>query len=601
MPAYYEPQSCFPRISWSRTVYPQMFLSIEFWLCIAAHGALVTCLLLEYIPFPEDDRGFVPLELVGILLGLLGLSSAMLLRDCQRWHESLTRACAHVSEESLMSVQEIQALLGRIDLALPYRFASAKYILAALYVFFFTMTNGAISARGWGELKAKGLLNDKEVEFLESQYSGDRMAILHVWASWAAQEACELASAREKIGSEMLASGLARISTTLRNIAEAARAACSAAVSPVPYQQFQLHDFLVLVAMLALGAVAAVPAAKLCYAASGVYLLVLVGTFGLRHLAASFSDPLRSSSGRMRGTFPVAHVVNTTADAIAQLLLASTTAAFDPRSSWREVNHAMFSLSQIERRTPQAAFSGGGANPCRWREAKKSTKDDFPAPPLLDAGCCHFDMESLPATRSHLGHRAAPQILKRSGSDSNAALLFSNLQKFQNLMALDAGMTDYAGKPVEFGKAHSVCTSTGSPSGASKSVSSSNRLALAGSWHIPIDSDSAQQELEDFKEKLGAVPSEASLANSFAAMCCAGGVGASRTTASSAHPGHNMSLPARGSPNRLNQATPVVTSASPCSMSNESQEVFDLARLGPSASRSQVPEGGVLANQPRVA
>lgn len=570
-------------------MYPQIFLSIEFWLCVAAHGALVTCLLLEYIPFPEDDIGFVPLELVGILLGLLGLSSAILLRDCRRWHETLSRACAHVSEESLMAVQEIQALLGRIDLALPYRFASAKYILAALYVFFFTVTNGAISARGWGELKAKGVLNDKEVEFLESQYSGDRMAILHVWASWAAQEASELASAREKIGSEMLASGLAGISKTLRGIAEAAREACAAAVSPVPYQQFQLHDFLVLVAMLALAAVAAVPAAKMCYAASGVYLLVLMGTFGLRHLAASFSDPLRSSSGRMRGTFPVAHVVNTTADAIAQLLLASTTAAFDPRPAWREVNHAMFSLSQIERRTPQAAFSGGGANPCRWREAKKTTKDDFPAPPLLDAGCCHFDMESLPATRSKSSHRAAPQIFKRSNSDSNAGLLFANLKSFESLKTIDASMSVYKGKPVDLGKAHSVCTSIGSPSAAANSVSSSNRLALAGSWRIPMDSDSAKLELEGLHETMGAVPAENSLANSFAAgMCCSAGVGASRPSASSVHLGQGY-----GSSN--------FASATPCSMSNESHDAFDFAGLGPCASRIQVPEGGVVVGHPRVA
>lgn len=534
MPTFYDPQAVWGHFQWSRSVFPKVALSLEFWICLGAHAALVVLLRIEHIHLPESGE-FVPLELIAPLLALVGITTVLLLRDCQRWHDALLDASVHVGHETRGFVQELQSLFGRIDEALPFRFAAAKYSLAAVYVFFFAMTNGTVTNRGWGELRAKGLLDDHEVYFLEGEYTGDRVALLHIWASWAASEAAELPSTKSQLGAEALASGLSRLSEALRRVSTACKQASSTASIPVSYQLFQLHDTLLVVTMLFLAALAAPASASGVYAASGAYFAVLVALFGLRHSAAAMTDPLRCSSGRFRGDLPVASVVNATADAIVQLLLGATPTAFDPRPAWRDVSHTLLSLSQIERRTPAAAFAGGGANPCRWREVKAPLLGVLSPPPLLDVGCCHLDADSLPAPRHCCGllsaHRATPQlqrvVLGKDGTTTSQ--LLSDLQKTIPEVTLALGKQ----KPATFeekskwSQVQSSCISTASPASEGTSSPSNGRvpLDLTVAWTTEDGPDTVEWNNEEHSAVMPEEHKKQIIAVSLSQLCCGDGIG----------------------------------------------------------------------------
>jgi len=132
-------------------------------------------------------------------------------------------------------------------------------------------------------------------------------------------------------------------------------------------------------------------------------------------------EPFRHPSG-----FPLAATINATADAIVQLLIASTPAAFDPsaKEKWWDLGQAIFSQGQIERRTPESAFGGLRANPCHWQEVKPPIMGDQAPPPLLDVGCCHLDTDALPHSAYRDGRTSyASQLTVRLRQDGVGLLL----------------------------------------------------------------------------------------------------------------------------------------------------------------------------------
>mmetsp|Transcript_116844 Transcript_116844/g.337622 ORF Transcript_116844/g.337622 Transcript_116844/m.337622 type:complete len:613 (-) Transcript_116844:180-2018(-) len=525
MTIYYDPLVCFPRVQWSKTIYPRVLRNFEFWLCILAHGGMVSALRLGYW-HPDAGAGegehaaIVPIELAAPLLGLWGISAAQLLNDRKRWNEAFFAACARVGEHTRRFTQELQASFGLVEEVVALRFAAGKYALAAVYVFFFSLTSGSVTARGWSELRAKGVLDDSEVAFLENQYTGDRLALLHVWAMWAVQEAASSPAARAKFGPEATAAAGTRLAEALRASAEAAREAGGCAAVPVPYYQFQLHDTLTFVSLLVLAALAAPYSADGIYGASVVYLAVLVAGIAIREAAAALTDPFRKVSGQ---SFPVAATVNTTADVVAQLLIGAAPAAFNPCPMWQDAQHTILSQNQIERRTPAAAFGTEGANPWHWEPVKPPQQGDQAPPPLLDSGCCHLDVDSLPriAAAARKGAHSF-QVARRPRQEALGALLTrvqlaaeaKGLHGFGK--AYKAPSTTTGGEPSESG--------SGSGSDLGASHRHAEQIAKAGARVWPTDDEACESSAP-------AMPREQTLSTSIAGRCYAGAVGASKARA----------------------------------------------------------------------
>lgn len=405
MAVYYEVRAPLWRRIFSFTsVHSRVFKSIEFWLCLLLHGALAASQHLGSIQLAEQTS--IPLQLAAPLLALALLASAAHAATCKRRYE-----------ETLSFIQELQATLGQVNEVLALRFVAAKYALASCYVFFFTITGGAVATRGWNEIRAKGLLDDDELRFLERQYHGDRMALLHVWAMWAAGEACADPSARDALGEEVLAAGLARMSSALRISQVFARGVAAKIAMPLPYVHVQLCDTLVMLALLLWAALSAMPAVS-SFGASVAYTALLYALLGFREIAAILSDPL----GPNAYAFPVASTVNAAADVAAQLIVASTPPAFNPNACWREKNKMLFTQAQVERRTPKEAFARKGGSPCAWPPVKAPLDGDHVPPPLTAVGCCHLDTEALPQLRSlRAGHGF--QVARRPTQEALGALL----------------------------------------------------------------------------------------------------------------------------------------------------------------------------------
>jgi len=418
MTIYYDPQAVLPWMVRSTTLYPKILLSFEFWICFCAHGAVVALLHLGYIEPPDAQ---VPLELVGALFAVAMLSSYMLVRDSQARHEEVVQACARIGEETRLFVRELQSSFGRVEEAVPLRFVASKYALAAVYIFFFTITSGSVTARGWSELRAKGLLDDREVQFLEGEYSGDRMALLHVWAMWAVQEAASIPGACAKTCPEAARHSIAALSSTLRRATAAAHRVTGHVAMPSSYQLCQLHESLILLCMLVIGVATAPVSAGTHYVSTVAFLVTLVAALGIRQAAASLSNPLGKDNAH---GFPVAAMVNSTSDAITQLLIGSTPSVFNPSLTWWDTTRSVLSQGQIERRMPATAVAQGGANPCLWPSSKAdfvASSDEVP-PPLTDIGCCHLDTDALP----HAGARsrsATYKVARRPRQDKTEALL----------------------------------------------------------------------------------------------------------------------------------------------------------------------------------
>lgn len=424
MVVYYAPQAGRLRPRWSKTVFPRVLKTPDLWLCITAHGALVALVRLGYLDVHEDHQ-IVPFEVVGPLVLLTVLGLLKLVGDCWRRHEDMVRACAKVGEETLTFVQDLQATFGRVDEALFLRFVAAKYALASVYVFFFAITNGAVPGRCWAELRAKGLLDDREVQFLEGHYKGDRMALVHVWAMWAVNEAAALPSARAQLGSEALAGGISRLHSGLQGVSVSAREVAARVAVPVPYHYFQLNDLLVLVTMLLMAAVAAPLAPTTFYAATVAYIFLLVAVLAIREIATSLSDPLRKGSTH---GFPVAAAVNATADAVAQLLIGCSPSVFNPCHAWWDAGRALFSQGQIERRTPLNVFPSAGANAYCWKDVKSPTQGEQAPPPLIDVGCCHLDAEALPPRKDEARRAGHAYQIERRPHQEGVGVLLARLQ-----------------------------------------------------------------------------------------------------------------------------------------------------------------------------
>lgn len=410
MAVYYDPHhSLWRRLPWSNSVLPRVVTSFEFWLCIIIHGFLFAAVRFGLIDLAEDAR--VPLEVAGPLLALAIMTSVVHVAQCARRHEQIMRACAQVEEETLFFVQEIQASLGRVPDVLPLRFVASKYSLAATYAFFFTITGGTVTSRGWSEIRAKGLLDDDEVRFLDHSYHGDCMALLHIWAMWAAEEAVADAASRQMLGEEVLACGLARMANALRSARAAARDVAGKLAVPVPYLQVQLHDSMLMLALVVWASLSAMPAVA-GYGASAAYAILLLLILGIREIAAIYMDPLGSNPY----SFPVASAVNTVTDVAAQLLVASTSPTFNPSASWRSASTAVMTQAQLERRTPPHMFSGATSNPAAWPALKSPIDGDQVPPPLAGVGCCHLDTEALPQ-RSTMRKGHGFQVARRPTQD----------------------------------------------------------------------------------------------------------------------------------------------------------------------------------------
>eukprot|EP00928_Gymnodinium_smaydae_P087246 TRINITY_DN71536_c0_g1_i1.p1 TRINITY_DN71536_c0_g1~~TRINITY_DN71536_c0_g1_i1.p1 ORF type:complete len:604 (+),score=132.44 TRINITY_DN71536_c0_g1_i1:99-1910(+) len=421
MAVYYRNLRC-PRLKWSKSVYPKILLALDFWLCVVAHVALVILIHQGLIELP-DNRLLIAPEMVWplLLVALLGLGALVV----ERWrrNEGMIRACASVGEETQQFVQELAATFGRIDDALLLRFVAAKYVLAAMHVFFFSLTSGTVPARGWSDMRANGLLDDTEMQFIANQYSGDRMALLHVWAMWAVNEAASVPEARKQLCSEALAGGVQRLSKQLRAVKTAAREASSYVSTPVPYSLQQLQETILLVTMLLCAAVAAPASSRESYfLASVAYVVLLVAVFGFREAANWLSDPLRNGAY----SFPIAASVNTTNDAVVQLLTASTPAAFSPCDAWWDSNRALFSQSQVERRIAKASFAEGGANPCYWKMVEAPVAGDQASPPLLDIGCCHLDAEGC--RKPQVGERVCAYQVAGRARQHGVGMLLAKVQ-----------------------------------------------------------------------------------------------------------------------------------------------------------------------------
>jgi len=224
---------------------------------------------------------------------------------------------------------------------------------------------------------------------------------------------------------------------------------------------------------------------------------------GFREAAALLSDPLRRDHG-----FPVAAAVNATADAAAQLLIASSPAVFDPSATWGDATHAVFSQGQIERRTPPSAFLCGKANPYHWQEVKPPVAGDQAPPPLLDVGCCHVDVDALPKVRSGKRSGLAYQIARRPRQDAVGALL-ARLQ----LAMWDGRSKKGTGRMSE---------STADPSEASCN-------SLGGPARSATGELSTENDWDAIASKIATVPREYSPASSIGGTSHPGFVGASRS------------------------------------------------------------------------
>lgn len=440
MAVYYNPRSAaWRRLSWSKSVQPRVLRSFDFWLCAFLHSAFLAVVHFGYVDFSVD--ACVPLEVAGPLLSLAIVASILHVVHCAQRHQHVFRACSRVGEESLSFVQELQATLGRANAVLPLRFVAAKYAISATYAFFFTITSGSVTSRGWAEMRAKGLLDDDEVRFMDRNYHGDRMALLHIWAMWAAEEAVADPAVRHMLGDEALTSGLARMAAALRGAQAAAREVAGNVAVPVPYMQVQLHDSLLVLALLLWGALSAMPAIT-SWGASAAYAALLAVLLGLREAAAIFMDPFGPSAY----AFPVTSTVNTIADMAAQLLVASAAPAFNPSVSWRDAGRAILTQEQIERRTPRELFAAFGASPCLWPSERPSIDGNQVPPPLTGIGCCHFDTEAMPRLSGmRAGH--AFQVARRPTQDALGALLqkirleADSLEEAKGLKVIDSAAT----------------------------------------------------------------------------------------------------------------------------------------------------------------
>lgn len=291
MVVYYDPH--YPAIASlfviNGTVLFHCFTSVEFWVHCLTHSFLAIYLHNVDAEDVNLENRLIPKDAWSLTAGFMTFLSVFFTGQCYGRYLEMYSNCQTIDECMKLFIRELITFLYMPSVRRQVNMAT-KYMLAAVFIFYFALSDGGMEADEWDMLAKKRLLSTKEIEYIRT-YAGHKGIILTSWATRAAQHACRTEEVTKLFSPPERAALMNRIDGFAVGTGKAMRRIADLMALPLPYAYFHLLNLLMcLNFMMTNWYLASTFRSWLTIPPFVCYVIVFLG---LRQLSASLADPFQ--------------------------------------------------------------------------------------------------------------------------------------------------------------------------------------------------------------------------------------------------------------------------------------------------------------------
>lgn len=270
------------------TVIRATLMSAEFWVHVSSH-----IFLSIYFFYKKTDvdltESLIPKDAWQLTAGFLTFLIVFFSGQCYSRYLEMYQACQTIDESMKLFIRELITFLHMPSVRRQVRIAT-KYMLASVFIFYFSLSDGGLAQEEWDMLQRKRLLSMKEIDYIRC-YAGHKGVILTSWATRAAQHAMRTEEPMKLFTPPERAALMNRIDSQAVNSGKAMRRIADLMAMPLPYAYFHLLSLLMVINFTMTNwYLASHHCTWLTIPPFVCYVLVFLG---LRRLSASLADPFQ--------------------------------------------------------------------------------------------------------------------------------------------------------------------------------------------------------------------------------------------------------------------------------------------------------------------
>lgn len=288
------------------SVLAAVLLRLEFWVISIGHVIPAVYYYVDetaYIaPLPEDGWW--------LLSSLIAFFAVFYSSQCYRRYQEIYICCQDIDMQLKLFTQNIVIYLHQPSIRV-YVKCAAKYMIAAVFNFYFKLTDGGdILEEEWELFDEKGLLTEQELDYIRNKFQGHKNLLLSSWAVRNCQTALGTQELQNIYSAPERAALMTRLDHASVEFCKKMRRVADLLALPVPFAYF--HTFsLILILNFAVTSWYLVAKYKTPLTIVPFFAYVLC-FLGIRQLAASLADPfLPEHYDCLRCAFPVLAFLNT--------------------------------------------------------------------------------------------------------------------------------------------------------------------------------------------------------------------------------------------------------------------------------------------------
>lgn len=299
----------------SGTASKVVLKSMDFYVYVFIQLLLNILVSTEVIVIPE--AGQISMDAVLLSTSLQVWLMVFFAKNCYDRYETLYEGCMEFDESVKTFIQQMSIVAPYVSLR-PGLHLAAKYMVAAVLLFFLGVTGGKVSENEWDFIKAKGLLDAEELEYLKT-FPGHRGLLLSSWSMRVVDQMIRTKEMKATFEAPEMAWVFHRLQEHNWICAHKMRAVADLLAMPIPFAYYHLLNILLFLNFIAVGyAVTCATKSLMVSIPYGVFVFVFMA---LRVLSASLADPFREQgSDALHLAFPLVSFTNYNFDHAAMLV-----------------------------------------------------------------------------------------------------------------------------------------------------------------------------------------------------------------------------------------------------------------------------------------
>lgn len=324
---------------WRNPALVKIFFSVEFWLFMGFHAAVVFGLQTEIIPeLPVDWKAS------GAFQYFTTFFLTFYNGNCYARYQTLYTNCCDLMDAALLFVREL-VICFKDETTWKHRLQAVKWLLAGVDLFFMGVCGNKLSMKEWSEVVKKGLLTKPEAQLLLKYPGPEVVPILMTWTMMAVTDALELPCFHERKNPDWFLPRIQKIAhlhnrldLILTKLTIAYRTISETMAQPIPFAYWHLMNLVFSLNFLLLALILASFGHWLTIVP---YSMALMTFMGLREVSNQLADPF----GDDIVDFPLAKYLDYTFDHSVCLLQA-----FSANDAYDRVRRQIYSCTPFNDR-----------------------------------------------------------------------------------------------------------------------------------------------------------------------------------------------------------------------------------------------------------